>query len=182
MSGTNITIDDQDSSVQLVYDGPWTPSIRCIHCAAIPPDINQVHSRTWNDALYTVDSASQPFVQLTFTGAWIFHRFPLFSFSIHFLGTAVYVYGITINDTSDIIVTNQNLDFEIDGQNVGNFVFSPSGPDYNYNVNFLAKSGLSPDSHILKMTLQKSSFVLLDYFVVTSIGYVCVSYFVADGT
>lgn len=85
------------------------------------------------------------------------------------IGTAIYVFGITINDTTQFpLIKNQDIVFDIDGVQAGNFSFTPINvSDYRYNVPFFVKDGLSPNQHTLQISLMDNSFVLLDYIVFT---------------
>ena len=170
MSQNNVTVDDADPSVSYLGN-VWHFGPTCTVCVAIPPDLNMVYDLTWHDGLLSsTDPNAMLTAQLSFTGNTSHSTYKY----VYLLssGTAIYVYGITINNTTPLpTVKNQDLVFFIDGAQAGTFTFEPDGPDYTYNVNLFAASNLSPTPHTLLMSVQNNSFVLLDYFIYTSPRY-----------
>ena len=63
---------------------------------------------------------------------------------------------------------NQNLGFTIDGAAVGTYTNTPSDSNYHYNVPFFGQSNLSPGIHTIQLSVEGTSFVLVDYFVYTA--------------
>jgi hypothetical protein len=164
----NITVDDASNSVVWSDIAPdvWDNQ-NCSGCSAKPPSLGNINDGTWHDGTHH-DGNGPLTASLTFNGMlYCLQYLHYFDLKLTHLGTGVYVFGITINSTTERpFIKSQNLQFTIDSQLAGTFTYTPDTPDYHYNVPFFGASGLSSGVHTVEMTVVGSSFVLIDYFVV----------------
>ncbi|KZW01538.1 hypothetical protein EXIGLDRAFT_65199 [Exidia glandulosa HHB12029] len=143
----NVTVDDE----QLVFTPFWKPSSECDGCSAAPTAAQMafVHDGTWHDGARQADGSPG-----------------VMTMSYTFTGTAVYVYGITINGTSARpAIKNVDLTFTLNNAHAGDFTYAPDATvtDYHFNVLFFSKTGLPNAQYTLQMSLNPHSFALLDY-------------------
>lgn len=74
------------------------------------------------------------------------------------------VAGILPNNTTPSpSVRKTNLTFVLDSKPAGAFRTEAGGVATAFNVLFFSATDLSPSTHLLEMTLEQSSFVLVDY-------------------
>lgn len=161
----NVTVDDQlgDRTTGLFPeylpdDGTWhvgSPTEECPTCKLQPStfDFSQVHEQTWHDATY-----SPPRTPATVT--------------VHFNGSAVYVYNILPNTLFNTI-TFVNISFSIDGEDAGAFTRSPDpSSTILYNQLIYRNLTLNDGPHTLLMTAggDSKSLFLFDYLLYTTQG------------
>lgn len=143
----NVTVDDSDPSI--IYSAGWS-SEGCVGCSAVPTpaQMPQVYGATYHTA--TVFPASLP-------------ETAQFSFN----GTAVYVFGWTVNSTTATpSIKRQDMSFTLDLLPVGQFSHSP-GPENEFGVLFFKREGLPQVPHTLIINVNPDSLALLDYIVFT---------------
>ena len=161
----NVTVDDQlgDRTTGLIpeylpNDGTWhvgSPTEDCPTCKIKPStfDLSQIHEQTWHDATHT-----PPLTPATIT--------------VHFNGSAVYVYNIlpnTIVNTTTFV----NISFSINGEDVGTFTRSPdSSSTILYNQLVYRNVTLDDGPHTLLMTAggDSKALFLFDYLLYTTQG------------
>ncbi|KAI1786426.1 hypothetical protein LXA43DRAFT_55488 [Ganoderma leucocontextum] len=160
----NITVDDQlgDSTTGLIpeyapNDGAWvagSPTENCPTCRITPSilDLTQIHEQTWHDTTYL---PSETPVTIT----------------VHFTGSAVYVFNILPNTLPDSTLTSASISFSIDGEDAGTFTRSPdSSSTILYNQLVYHNTALNDGLHILIMTPGDNSLTLFDYLLYTTQG------------
>ncbi|PIL26344.1 hypothetical protein GSI_12100 [Ganoderma sinense ZZ0214-1] len=147
---TNHTIDDQSASPS--FRGQWSLGPQCTGCKA-QPDPSKAFDSTWHDC--TIHPGELPR-----------------NVTVQFTGTAFYVYGILAN-TIPYVTTNTNLTFFLDGQLAGTFQHNPTtSTDFEYNVPMYSNSNLPNGDHTVMFEVigdSIPSFVLIDYFVYTTV-------------
>ncbi|KIK57963.1 hypothetical protein GYMLUDRAFT_262797 [Collybiopsis luxurians FD-317 M1] len=139
---TNITIDDTSS--EFVYDSGWVAG-PCDYCSAQLND-SLTFNGTWHDGGTRTGLSGQ----------------------LNFDGTAVYLFGVTSQDSTG------GINFTFDGQETT--AYDPSSnavPQvvHAYNFSLFALEGLVNGSHTLRFTTvlatNSSQTVLIDYAIVT---------------
>ena len=152
---TNLTIDDQlgdpATGLKPQYSGPgWNPGQSCNICS-VRLDPSQTYERTWYDSTYK--SGSPP------------------SITLHFIGTAVYVYNVLVNQGApNADVTGTNITFTLDGHLAGTFAHTPtSSHSFNYNYLVFASHLLENTEHVLVIQPPENqrSLILFDYAMYT---------------
>lgn len=150
----NKTIDDEagpDPStgvapITFLPIAGWTQGATCDGCVATL-DKALVFNHTWHDTTHFPGDAEQRTVTVSFTG------------------TAVYAYAVL-----SYVLTN--LTFNIDGSDVGNFVYVPPATfgGYQYDHPIFSKDGLKNGPHQLVMSTTgntNQTIFLFDYLVYT---------------
>lgn len=159
----NITVDDQlgDPITGLVPQyfpddvTVWhagSPTENCTKCHLNPGtmDLNKIHGETWHD--------STPLDLTTPT-----------TITVHFTGSAVYVFNIVPNTLPNSTITLANITFSIDGSDPYAFFRQPD-PNSNtimYNQLVYRNTVLEDGPHTLTMTVCPYSLALFDYLLYT---------------
>ncbi|TFK93007.1 hypothetical protein K466DRAFT_168582 [Polyporus arcularius HHB13444] len=157
----NITVDDyyrdpltNTSWVTYTPSASWKLSLGtpCDNCTA-RPDASHVYYLTWHEGVYDADGV------------------PNMDASLNFEGVAVYVYCIIPRSTSSPD-GNVDMQFFLDGQEVGSYSRPPNGTDtYEYDVPVYVNKSLSAGNHVIELHNGKvggnQSTVLLDYITYT---------------
>ncbi|KAM5539198.1 hypothetical protein V8D89_007071 [Ganoderma adspersum] len=157
----NITVDDQlgDPTTGLVPqyfpDDVWnagSPTENCTRCHLNPQtlDLNQIHNKTWHDAT--------PLNSPTPT-----------TITVHFTGSAVYVFNVVPNTLPNSTITIADIAFSIDGSNPYTFTRQPdpNSDTILYNQLVYRNTTLEDGPHTLTMTVGSYSLVLFDYLLYT---------------
>ena len=160
----NVTVDDQfgDPTTGLVPDyfpnnETWhigSPNEQCPACRIQPStlDLNQIHDQTWHDGTsYPPDT------------------FP--TITVHFTGSAVYVFNILPNALPNQTDTYAHISFSIDGEDPATFVHtSDRSPTilYNHLVYYNAELPHGPHTLVMAAAGSTSSLILFDYLLYTT--------------
>ena len=150
----NRTIDDQlgdaVTGLKPQYSGEWQQGQSCNSCL-IHLDPSHTHNGTWHDATYTPGSTPP-------------------TITMHFSGTAVYVYNVLVNQGTPDVQTSTNITFELDGNLAGGFAYEPtSSTEFDYNHLVFAKNSLENTNHVLVIqpAENQTSLILFDYAMYT---------------
>ena len=161
----NVTVDDQlgDRPTGLLpeyapNDGTWhvgSPSENCSSCKITPAtfDLSQIHDQTWHDATHSSGLAPA-------------------TVTVHFNGSAVYVYNILPNALAKT-TTFVNISFALDGAPAGSFTRSPdTSSTILYNQLVYQNIALEDGPHTLVMSAggPSKSLFLFDYLMYTTQG------------
>ena len=162
----NITVDDSFGDPATgqfpLYSRRWNAGSPSENCSIICPasfDLSQVYKQTWHDSGYIGD-IGDPFLSMT----------------VHFIGSAVYVFNILPNTLPDIgssgdFAVNAHLIFHIDGEDVFHFArASDHTRTILYNQLVYSNTSLDHGPHTLTMTPGggAESAILFDYLVYTT--------------
>ena len=159
----NITVDDQlgdpitglvpqyfPNDVTVWHAG--SPTENCTKCHLNPGtmDLSKIYGKTWHD--------STPLDLTTPT-----------TITVHFTGSAVYVFNIVPNTLPNSTITLANITFSIDGSDPYAFFRQPD-PNSNtimYNQLVYRNTALEDGPHTLTMTVGPYSLALFDYLLYT---------------
>ena len=159
----NITVDDTFGDPitgaipeYTLNNGTWLagfpgqdPATCNCHISTAIVDITQIRNGTWHD---TTPLHSDPPTTIT----------------VHFTGSAVYVFNILPN-TLPVTITLANVSFSIDGEDVGAFVHSPEpGTSILYNQLVYHNTTLDYGPHTIVITPSSYSLILFDYLLYTA--------------
>ena len=150
----NRTIDDQlgdaVTGLKPQYSGEWQQGQSCNKCL-IHLDPSHTHNGTWHDATSTPGSTPP-------------------TITMHFSGTAVYVYNVLVNRGTPDVQISTNITFELDGDLAGEFAHQPtSSTEFDYNHLVFASNSLKNTDHVLVIqpAENQTSLILFDYAMYT---------------
>ncbi|KAI1790963.1 hypothetical protein LXA43DRAFT_890118 [Ganoderma leucocontextum] len=152
------TIGDSTTGLQPSYFPPdsWAQGQQCSTCnihsgtTADTIDVHQVFDATWHDSTYSVGG-------------------PEHGVAVSFIGTAVYVYNIIVNQIPGT-TTFTNLTFWIDNALVGSYTHVPGGTTvFEYGVLVYSNTSLKNQEHFFTMSAggANESLILFDRIVYT---------------
>jgi hypothetical protein len=185
----NRTIDDHYldpyGNGSVAYTGSWFYGPDCVNCAIRVVPISDTQNSSWHDGHVDVGDGPETSLTLTFLG-----KTPPFAHNsdlTFYLGTAIYVYGIipNVSTQSPIRPTFINLSFTLDGEPMGPNFYNETlhelvpGHNFKFNALVYSKTGLTNKNHSLMVSLApgtstaRSGF-LFDYATYTC-GFLCES-------
>ena len=152
----NRTVDDKygDEIGNMPYYSPgWTQGNTCGECSVNDTivDISRAFDKTWHDSTYCVGGPER-------------------NISLHFTGTAVYVFALLANQIW-ATTTMTNLTFYLDEAFAGRFLHVPdNSTDFRYNASIFSMDGLRniPHHFEIRMGGPSASPLLFDYAVYTA--------------
>ena len=83
------------------------------------------------------------------------------------IGIAIWVYCAVVEGGGSGQVTETNINFSLDGDDMESYVNSPStssaAATFNYNVTVFSQTALANTEHTLVMTMQPGSWIAFDW-------------------
>ena len=175
-AGSNRTIDDThgDSVTGDVpkydtsTDAGWNAEPGCTSCALMP-DATEMFMGTWHDNTLHSDAVGNNSITFSFTGIVLhttWHDKHALN-TLRIIGTAIWVYCAVVLEGGSGQVTETNIAFNLDGNQLQTYSNDPTNPDatttFKYNVTVFSQTGLENIEHTLVMTMLPGSWIAFDW-------------------